>query len=342
MHVAKTSRTRPASSIRAGKAVGCPWSDCPRTSVGAAGAEKELAGAFHVLADLVAKGVEGRKLEFGPELEHETDFDGGAAEVGGGVEEMDFEAHLGFGLLEGGAEAEVDDGGLLLIRGERPGGIDAVRREDTSREEQIGGGEAKLPTELVPRDDGAAEAIGTAEQTAAAGQVALAHELPNAGAADRGAVEGDGRDGVDLEAEFAPERLEELDIPGALMAEVESFADAEAGERSEVLRQESNEGIGGLLPEVVGELEDEGGVEPQAGEGVQSLGEGIDEGRGAMRGDDGVWVPVEGDGDGVTVSGPGVREGLLEDALVAQVHPVEHADGGADGLASSVEFLWGG
>src|SRR5206468_9150965 len=85
-----------------------------------------------------------------------------------------------------------------------------------------------------------------------------------------------------------------------------------------------------LGAEAAVEVNQEQRFSSQGFKGANSLRQGINQGRHAVRGDDGVGVLVEGEDQRERIMLPGVRKRLANDLLMAEMHAVEEADGKAD------------
>src|SRR6266487_169679 len=153
--------------------------------------------------------------------------------------------------------------------------------------------------------------------------------------------------------QFLPESFEQGDVSAAFVAEREVRANADALEHRTPARSvlatadplrpgEPRAAVSQVADKVADELFPrlgaEGAVEvnqeqrfsSQGFKGANSLRQGINQGRHAVRGDDGVGVLVEGEDQRKGIMLPRVRERLADDLLMAEVHAVEEADGEAD------------
>lgn len=293
--------------------------------------------------NLGPQGVDGVEALFGSDETDKFDLDFPAVEVGGMVEEMDFEERAGMGGIDGGPETEVEDGG---VGGEGvgwidadAGGIDTQRGEFESGDGDVGGGEAELPAELPARDDFAGDGVGATEEFGYGSEPAFAEIGPDAGAGDAFGSDVDGGDGVGGEAEFVSEGFQQGDIAGTLVPEMESLADGDAAEPAEVAGERADEMLSGNAAQFSGEGNDQGGIDAEGGQGAEALGDGLKQAWCAVRGDDMERMGVEGGDDGPGVEGACVEEGLSDHMLVAEVDAIEHAEGHANAGGRTTEVL---
>src|SRR3569833_1298320 len=124
-----------------------------------------------VVAHLRREGVHAVELALVADEGVERDFDGAAVEVAVEVEDVGFEKLLR--RLEGGADAEIGDAGVLAaIVEDHAHGIDAVARPLIVAELKVGGRIAKLAAALVAGLDDAGDRIGAAQHSGGGGGVA--------------------------------------------------------------------------------------------------------------------------------------------------------------------------
>ena len=285
-----------------------------------------------------AQGGEIGEGEFVAEFFDEGEFQFGAVEVAGVIEEVGFDVDLRRGLGAGGAEADVEGGEVGGLAGVGEDGIDAVGGEDEAAGVEVGGGKSKLAADLVAGNDGAGEGVGAAEHLAGGIEVPGADGFPDAGAADGLAVEGDGGEVVNGEMEFGSQTVEERDVAPALMSKGELRPHADAVDVAAVADEGADEVLGGLFAEGAVEVEEEGGVQAEGFDGAEFLGQGVEERRDASGGDDGGGMGVEGDDDGERAVLAGVHQGLPEDLLVAEVDAIKRANGDADAARRGGKF----
>src|SRR6185437_10093693 len=130
------------------------------------------------------------------------------------------------------------------------------------------------------------------------------------------------------------ECLQQLDITRAFMAEGEFFADADAMDLSEVMRELADKRSGGLLAEFTSEFEQKKRVDPELLEVRELLRQRIDQARSPGGSQNGAGMFVEGDGEGNSVMTQGIRDGLFDDLLMPKMNAIEHPNGRTD-LASA-------
>lgn len=292
-----------------------------------------------VADDLLLEGFEVGEFHLIPEFCDEGDFKFSTIEITGEIEQMHLGVELGSGFGAGGTKAEVEGGGVGVRVDAGENGVNPVGWQGESTGVEIGGGKTEATADLIAGDDGAGEGVGAAEHLAGGVQVAGADGGADAGAADGLAVEGDGGEVVDGEVEFGTELAEQFDIAGAAVSEGEVGADADAVDVAEVVDKAADEVGRGQFTEGAVEVEEQGGIHAEGFDAAEFLGEGTDERRDAVGGDDGGGVGVEGDDDGFGAVLAGVHQGLTDDLLVTKMYAVKGADGEADaaGVGGEVE-----
>jgi hypothetical protein len=298
------------------------------------------AGGGDVEGDLFLEGVEGGEGLFGADFLDKNDFEFPAVKVALEVEKVEFQVELGFGVLAGGAETEVENGAVEIAAGQDMGGVNAVGREDEIGDVEIGRGEAEFASELIAGDDGAGKGVGASEHLTGEMEPALLDGSADAGAADDFAVERDRGEAVNDKLEFGSEFLEEGDVPGAFVPEGKAAADTNAMDVREVTGEVADEVVGLNPAERKVEMKKQDGIDPEGINDAKFLREGIDEGRRAMGSDDFGGVPVEGDDDGAAVVLSGVGYGLADDLLVAEMDAIEHTDGEGNAARFRGKFSW--
>jgi hypothetical protein len=298
------------------------------------------AGGIDVEADLGLKGVERRELLFRPELLDELHLDFGAVQVAAEVEEMDFEAGNGTAGVDGGAEAEVEDGEVIRVTETDAGRVDAVGRKFEVGEVDVGGREPEGATELPAVGDGPGEGIGAAKEFGDIGQIAVAEGCADAGRRDAFVADVDGGGLVGDEAEFASEFAQEGDVAGPTVAELEAAADGDRAQAAEAGSELADEAVAIDLGQFPGEVDREDGIDAEGAEGPEALGERLQQARGAVGEDDGERVRIEGHDHRTRAEGAGVEDGVSDDVLVTQVNAVEHPQREANACAGAAEFGW--
>ena len=296
------------------------------------------AGVGEVAGDLGLEGGEVGEFFFVAEFFHEGQFEFGAVEVAGEIEEMRLDVGVRRGLCARGAEADVQRGGVRGVADAGEDGVHAIRREDLSARVEVRGGEAELASDLIAADDGAGEGVGAAEHLTGGVETAGANGFADARAADGLAVERDGGEAVNGEIEFGAELAEEFNIPTAAMAEGELRADADAVDVAEITDEAADEILGGLLAEGAIEVQEQCGVHAERLDGAEFLRQRTNQRRHAVRRDDGGGMGIEGNDDGARGVLARVHQRLADDLLVAEVNAIERADREADAARVGREF----
>jgi hypothetical protein len=302
-------------------------------------AQREARG-IDVEADLGLKGVDGRELLFRPELLDELHFDLRTIEVAAEVEEMDFEAGNGTAGVDGGTEAEVEDGEVIGVTETDAGCVDAVGRKFEVGDVDVGGREAEGATELAAVGDGAGEGIGAAEEFGDVAEVAFAEGGSDAGRRDAFVADVDGGGLVGDKVDFAAEFAEQGDVAGAAVAELESVADGDRAQAAEAGGELADEALAIDLGQFPREVDGEDGVDAEGAEGPEALGYRLEQARGPVGEDDGERVRIEGHDHRACTEGSGVENGVADDVLVTQVNAVEHPQREADACTGAAEFGW--
>ncbi len=282
--------------------------------------------------DLLAEGFQRVELLFAADELEGLDFEVSAVDILVDVEVMGFEAVGWGGLVVGGADAEVEDGGVGFVVENGVGGVDAEGWEGEILDIEVGGGETDLAAELVALDDLTGDGVGTTEQAAGFREQPGGDFFADDGGADGAGVQGDGGEDMGGVMEFAFEVFKELAGARALMSEGEALSDADGGKGVEVLGDLADESFSVDLAERVGEGGNDGGVDAGRFERLESGLEVLDGWGDAVWGDHVIGVLIEGQGGGEAVIAVGVIEGELEELLMAEVDAIEHADGDVDGL----------
>ena len=215
------------------------------------------------------------------------------------------------------------------------GDVNAVGGKELGIGREVDGGDGVDFAVAAAGGGGAFDAKGPAEEGAGVAQVARGgDELADAAGGDRGAAEGAwGVDG-DAEAEFAAEGFEAGGTGDAglgVVAEAEVFALVDFGDVEGVDEDAGDEVAGMQVAELVGEGKDEGGVDAGVGEELELAGERGEKCEWCFGAEDAGGVRIEGDGEGKAAEKAGAFDHLGNDALVAEVHAVEVADGGDHG-----------
>ncbi len=297
-------------------------------------------GGIDVESDLGLECVERRELLFRPELLDELHLDLGAVEVAAEVEEVDFEAGNGTAGVDGGAEAEVEDGEVIGVAEPDAGGVDAVGREFEVGDVDVGSREAQGATKLAAVRDGAGQGVWAAEELGDVGEVALAEGGSDAGGGDAFVADVDGGGLVGDKVEFASEIAQEGDVAGAAVAELEPVADGYRAQAAEAGRELADEAIAVDLGQFPGEVDGKDGVDAEGAEGAETLGYRLEQAWGAVGEDDGERVGIEGHDHRTRAKGPGVKDGMTDDVLVTQMNAIEHPQREAYACAGASEIGW--
>lgn len=297
-------------------------------------------GGIDVESDLGLQGVEGRELLFGAQLLDELHLDFRAVQVTAEVEEMDFEPGNGPAGVDGGAQAEVEDGEVIGVAEPDAGRVDAVGREFEVGDVDVGRREAEGATELPTVGDGAGEGVGAAEEFSDVCEIAFAEGGADAGGRDPFVADVDGSGLVGDEAELTAEFAQEGDVAGAAVAELESVADGDRAQAAEAGSELADEAVAIDLGQFPGETDGKDGVDTEGAEGAEALGYRLEQARGAVGKDDGERVWIESHDDRAGAEGAGVEDGVADDVLVTQVNAVEHPQREANACAGAAEFGW--
>ena len=145
----------------------------------------------------------------------------------------------------------------------------------------------------------------------------------------------------DGEAELAAEGLQAVgagDASLGLVAKAEVCALVDLGDVEGAGQDAGGEVAGGAAAQLVGEGEDEGGVDSGGREQFELAGQGREEEMRTLRVKDSGWVRLEGDGKREAGESAGAADDLGDDSLVAEMDPVVVADGGDNGGCRSGEF----
>jgi hypothetical protein len=184
---------------------------------------------------------------------------------------------------------------------------------------------------LVAADDRAGDGIAAAEELRGEIEVALRDGFADARAADRRALEHDGRNGVDAEAVLVGEGGEAVGGAGAVLAEGPAFADGDFLQVGEDAGDFVDK-LGGLhVTERVLEFDGDDGDGALRAHVGDFLLEGGEARRDAVRRDDGEGMRLE--GERVDAAGEALYHGL-----VAEMDAVEDADGKAGDAGVRLEL----
>ena len=269
--------------------------------------------------------VQGGEAAFGAEHRGvEEEGDGLSVEVAGESGKVGFEEGDGF-VFEGGGGAEVDERGMPGAVGEGgEGAIDATGEggEGFAAPSSIGEIEGGEPEggrgEVSAVGDGAGEAPRAAEHGGCVVEAAFEEGCADAGGSDASAPP----EGVGLNVDGDAEGLEE----GGRALRAASEAPVLPAEEGEAL-EASGEVFGGEVGEFGGKGEEEGAA---GGVGAAGFVEGVevlDAAGGAPGVERGGGEALKGENGGGEAVGVGVAAHGQENGLVAEVKPVEGADG---------------
>jgi hypothetical protein len=151
------------------------------------------------------------------------------------------------------------------------------------------------------------------------------------------------------ETQITSQGAEQGNVAGTLVPEVKTLPDGDAADAAEAGGQVAYEGGTVDRSQFRRERDGQGGVDSQGAKGAESLGQGLEETRGALGKNNAEWVRMEGDDDGPGTQRPGVENGLTDDVLVSQMDAIEHAQGDADtpegtteisGIAEGAHVVW--
>ena len=301
---------------------------------------QHLPGGIDVAADLGLKGVERRELLFRAELLDELHLDLGAVKVAGEINEMHFEAGNADAILDGGAEAEVEDGEAIRIAESHAGGVDPVGREFEVGDVDVRGREPERATELPAVGDCAGEGVGAPEEFGDIAESAFAEGGTDAGGRDTIVADVDGGGLVGDEVEFAAEFPKQGDVAGTAVAELEAAADGDRAKAPEARSELADETVAVDLGHLAGEVDREDGVDAERTEGPEALGERLEQSRGPLGQDDGEWVRIKGHDDRLGAEGAGIEDGVTDDVLVTQVDAIEHPERETNPAGRMAEIRW--
>jgi hypothetical protein len=294
---------------------------------------------FHIPRNLDLECFNRGELDFIAQFSSEHDFQFLALEFGFHVQEMGFDAQGCVGGFQGGAGADIDDGGPGFGSPEGLGGVDAFGRQDQAARFQVRRGKAELMAQMVAGHDTSRHRVGASQHLAGEAQVPPANSFADSGAADGFVIQRNGGQAVHRKSELFAQPPEQTDIPAPLMAKSEIGADAKALDRPQIPRQPADERLTRLLAESLVKMEQQQRLRPERLNRPLLLREGINQRRHMFRGDDTIGMAIEGDHQRQACPLGGVGHGLPYDLLVAQVNAIEEADGQANPAVGRTQFL---
>ena len=318
----------------------------------------EAVGGGHVLFDLGEEGFWGGEALFVAETVEEAEVEGGGfGEVDGmEVEQVGLD---GEGVCaEGGAVTDVGDGveglgGDVCCRFRRgaagrgwhggadveAGDVDAVRGDELGVGGEVDGGYGVAGAVAAAGSGCAADAEGAVEEAVRGGDVTGGEEGADAAGGDGGSVKALRGVAGNGAAEVGAEGLEGVDAGLGAVAEAEVFTLVEFDDVELAVEEIVGELAGAHAGEVAVEGQDDDVVDAGAGEEVEFVLEGGDEG-GAGAGADGAGgVGVEGDDERAEAKGAGATEDVADDPAMAAMDAVEVADGGDGGRERGRELV---
>ena len=145
----------------------------------------------------------------------------------------------------------------------------------------------------------------------------------------------------DGEAKLAAQGLQAIGAGDAclgLVAKAEVGALVDLGDVEGSGQDAGGEVAGGAAAQLIGEGQDECGVDPGGGEEFQLAGQRSEEEMRPLRVQDAGGMRLEGDGEREAGERAGAADDLGDDSLMAEMHPVVVADGGDDGGGQGREF----
>jgi hypothetical protein len=199
--------------------------------------------------------------------------------------------------------------------------------------------ESRVDVPAIALDHPSRQGVGPAKEGTGLGETTFGDQLADAGGPDDRPVERDRREHPCPITEALPELFEQLHVAGTTVAKGESVADANADDAAEIPDETADELGGGESAEALAEGYDHGGIEPEPGQLMETVFEGLQGRRGAVGRQDLVGVSVESDGNGETIVFAGVVECELDQALVAEVYSVEHSQRHTDGAMVSWQLI---
>ena len=298
-------------------------------SAGARTAEtgEELAGNGDVAGNLGAEFFGGGEFFFVAEAFPELDLDAVGRDFGDGFEDVRFDAERG--AIEGRAEADVSDRATRAGSAfeERASDVDAASGEKFLVRSKIKSRKSEAAASARAWDDVAGQHEGTTEKAGGMGNAAGSDFRANQRTGDDLAFVNDWRDHDDVEAELGTEPAEEGGVARLFVAKAKVFADENSADAEGADENLLGEVLRGEAREIVGERQDNGGLEAERSEAAEALGLRGKARRRGFGAKDFLGRRVEGqDGsDGVNIAGSG--DGSAKDVLVAEVDAVEVADG---------------
>ena len=136
---------------------------------------------------------------------------------------------------------------------------------------------------------------------------------------------------MDRKAQLRPETPQQIYIAPALMAKGKVFSHTDRLDRSEIVDHFANELLARQFAERFIEINQQHRIRSQRFESPQALGQGINERRDAMGGDDGARVLPKRHDQGLRSRRSGVANSSANDLLVPEMNAVKKADGHAHG-----------
>ena len=122
------------------------------------------------------------------------------------------------------------------------------------------------------------------------------------------------------------------------MAKTEVCALVDLGDVEDAGQDAGGEVAGGAAAQLVGEWEDESGVDSGSFEQFELAGQRGEEAMRPFWVKDAGWVRLEGDGERAAGERAGAADDLGDDSLVAEMNAIVVADGGDDGCGNGREF----
>jgi hypothetical protein len=298
-------------------------------------------GLEDVPGDLIAEVREGRESFLIPKLLEKNELDLLVVQIAREVEQVGFDAELWLRAFQSWTRTDVDDCAMEATRKLNLGSIDPGRWQHQAGDLEVGGGKPELSAKLISWDNVPEYGIRPTKHLAGNVKIAPGDSLANASAADRFAVQSDGRKSVDREAEFCTELAQQLHVTATFVPEGEIRADANAPERAGSERKGANEFFPASLTELLVEVNEQGDLHAERLEDSKLLSQRIDERWRTVRRDDGVGVAVKGDDQSDCFVLPSDGSGLTNDLLMAQVNAIEETDRQAHSALVRAEFAWG-
>src|SRR5438105_3546151 len=139
---------------------------------------------------------------------------------------------------------------------------------------------------------------------------------------------------MDNELEFLPELFEQRHVAAAPVAEGETAPHANAVDAAKIACKAPNEFLAALAAEGFVKMNEQRGLDAEAGDGAQFLRQRVNLRRNAIGRDDCVGMAIKRNDNRARLMLPGISDHLPDDLLMAEVDAVKDADGQTSGLSA--------